>query len=149
MKPALSRLPNRARPRQRGVSLIAAVFLLVVLSGLGVAILNISTSQQIGSAMDVQGSRAYQAARAGIEWGLYKQLIPQGSAKACVFSSTTFKLPAGTTLSSFYVTVTCADSNLGALLRHRMVATSCNVAGGCPNASNNIDYVQRRIQVDF
>jgi MSHA biogenesis protein MshP len=136
------------RARQRGVSLIAAIFLLVVLTGLGVAIVSMSTSQQIASAMDVQGSRAYQAARAGIEWGLYKQLIPQGAAKACVFSSTTFKLPVGTTLSNFYVTVTCTDSSLGTLLRHRMVATACNVAGGC-TASNNIDYVQRRIQVDF
>lgn len=136
--------------RARGVSLISAIFLLVVISGLGVAMLTISTSQSIGSAMDVQGARAYQAARAGIEWGLYQQ-APQTTAKACVFATTTFQLPAGTTLSSFTVTVTCTDAAQDApLLRHRMTAVACNQPSTiCPNPSNSLDYVQRRIQVDF
>jgi MSHA biogenesis protein MshP len=58
--------------RIRGFALVSAIFILVVLAALGAFIVNISTSQQIGSALDVQGVRAYQAARAGIEWGLYQ-----------------------------------------------------------------------------
>ena len=71
---------------QRGFSIITAIFLLVVLSFLGIAMVSFSTSQHQSSAMDVMGSRAYQAARAGIEWAAYKvvnepqpALAPPGS----------------------------------------------------------------------
>ncbi|MFH0935175.1 MAG: agglutinin biogenesis protein MshP, partial [Pseudomonadota bacterium] len=56
---------------QQGFSLVSAIFLLVVLAGLGVAMVSISTTQNQGLAMDVMGSRAYQAASAGIEWAAY------------------------------------------------------------------------------
>ena len=61
----------------RGFSIVSAIFLLVVLSLLGSLMLTFSTVQHITGAQDVQGSRAYQAARAGIEWGLY-QLLQTG-----------------------------------------------------------------------
>lgn len=92
----------------RGFAIVAAIFILVVLSALGAFILSISSQQQIGSALDVQGVRAYQAARAGLEWGLYRQLQ---SVPASCSSTATFQLPAtATTLSGFYVTVTCTAS---------------------------------------
>ena len=93
-------MPRMAR--QRGFSLFSAIFLLVMLSALGAAIVKVSTSSQIAAAIEIQGERAYQAARAGIEWGLYRQLR-DNSCEAV----TSFKLPAGTTLSSFTVTVIC------------------------------------------
>jgi MSHA biogenesis protein MshP len=49
------------------------------------------------------GSRAYQAARAGIEWATYQVTNPAGP--TCP-ASTTLTLGA-TTLSAFTVTVTC------------------------------------------
>ena len=58
--------------RTRGFALLSAIFILVVLATLGAFILNVSSSQQIGSALDIQGVRAYQAARAGIEWGVHQ-----------------------------------------------------------------------------
>lgn len=143
----------RRMRRARGVSLVTAIFLLVVLAGLGAAMMTVATSQQASSSMDIQGARAYQAARAGIEWGLYKQLISNGNSAACFTSPTSFALPSGSTLTGFSVTVTCtADTTIAALPRHRVVAIACNQpASGnvCPNYSNSIDYVQRRIQVDF
>jgi MSHA biogenesis protein MshP len=96
----------------KGFSIVSAIFLLVILTALGAAILNISTVQHASSALDVQGARAYQAARAGIEWGLYTKL--QTSTKntycnnAATPTSTSFSMPAGTTLSSFTVTVVCS-----------------------------------------
>jgi MSHA biogenesis protein MshP len=139
-----------AATRQRGVSLITAIFLLVVLAGLGVAMLTISTTQQAGAALDMQGSRAYQAARAGIEWALYQQRWT--SADPCASGyKTSFALPAGTTLSSYTVTVECAITTLSTLKRYRIIATACNqpASGACPNASNSPDYVQRRIQIEI
>ena len=50
---------------QRGFSLISAIFLLVVIAALGTFAVTLSTSQQQSAALDVLGSRAYQAARAG------------------------------------------------------------------------------------
>lgn len=60
---------------QKGFSLVTAIFLLVVLAFLGAMMTSFFGSQQQGLAVDVLGSRAYQAARAGIEWGAYNVSI--------------------------------------------------------------------------
>ena len=49
--------------RSKGFSIISAIFIVVVLAALGAAILTVSTSQQLGAAVDLSGSRAYFAAR--------------------------------------------------------------------------------------
>ncbi|MES2325322.1 MAG: agglutinin biogenesis protein MshP [Pseudomonadota bacterium] len=133
------------RTRMQGASLITAIFLLVVLAGLGVAMVTLSTSQQKSSTMDVLGTRAYLAARAGAEWGVYGVLQGGG---ACATS--TFSMPAGAgTLSPFNVTVACATVTQFGIVRRQVTATACNQAGGCGNASNNPDYVQRVVTVEF
>lgn len=138
---------------QRGVGLVTAIFLLVILSALAVALLSIATASQSAAALDVQGARAYQAARAGIEWGLYQNL--RTASRRCD-ASYSFAMPAASSLNGFIVTVTCArqrDLNPGdpaALDRWLITATACNLqapGGSCPNASNSTDYVQRRIEV--
>lgn len=130
----------------RGFAIFSAIFILVVLATLGAFILNISSSQQIGSALDVQGARAYQAARAGIEWGLYQRL--QGG--ACAAASNF--VPGGTTFSDFTVSVTCvatADANGGPTIV-AIVSTACNQpnGGACPNTVNPGSlYIERRLAV--
>jgi MSHA biogenesis protein MshP len=143
--------PSRSRRlphRSRGVGLVTAIFLLVVLAGLGVAMVSIFTSQQASSTLDLQGARAYQAARAGIEWGLFQQL-QKGK---CDPSGTSFALPAGSSLEGFVVTVTCTGTGAAPLTRHVIVATACSLqraGGGCPHATDSPDYVQRRIEVQI
>jgi MSHA biogenesis protein MshP len=61
---------TRSASHQRGFAAVAAVFLVVILAGLGAFMLTFSNTQQLTSAQDVQGSRAYWAARAGLGWGL-------------------------------------------------------------------------------
>lgn len=132
----------------RGFALFTAIFILVVLAALGAFILNISSSQQIGSALDMQGVRAYHAARAGIEWGLYQQL--QGGV-ACPAGNF---VPPAATLSGFTVSVTCvatADAHGGPTVRE-LTATACNRpnAGACPNTvTPGTLYVERRLTVTF
>jgi MSHA biogenesis protein MshP len=135
--------------RQAGASLVTAIFLLVILAMLAVAIVGVSGSHQTASALDVQGVRAYQAARAGIEWGLYKQLRP--AAQPACFATTTFALPAGSSLSGFTVTVQCNVTNgPGTLQRFQIISTACNQPGpACPNPGPSTDYVQRMVQVEF
>ena len=55
---------------QHGFAAIAAIFLVVLLAALGAFMVGFSNTQQLNSAQDVQGSRAYWAARSGLGWGL-------------------------------------------------------------------------------
>ncbi|MCX9155078.1 hypothetical protein OPU71_02955 [Niveibacterium sp. 24ML] len=87
--------------RERGFLLPAAVFLLVVLAGLAAFLLRVGATAQQGAALDVQGARAYQAARAGIELGLFQ--VQRNN--ACT-ASQTVPLPVG--LNGFSVTLTCS-----------------------------------------
>lgn len=70
------------RKYQQGFSIISAIFLLVVLAFLGVAMTSFSSYQHQSAAMDVMGSRAYQAARSGIEWAAFKVSLQVNSSVA-------------------------------------------------------------------
>jgi MSHA biogenesis protein MshP len=100
-------LPNPFR--QRGFSIITALFLLVILSLLGALMITLSTTQQVSSVLDVQGTQAFRAARAGIEWG-----IGRASGGNCVGSSTL-------TIESHTVLVTCSSSTFDEAGTSRMV----------------------------
>jgi MSHA biogenesis protein MshP len=138
-----------ARRRSAGMGLVTAIFLLVVLAGLGVAMVNIFTSQQQSSNLDVQGARAYQAARAGIDWGLFQQLR-NGWCKDAN-DRATFQLPGASSLSAFTVIVQCTVT-AEPVKRWVIEATACNqlaADGSCGNASNSPDYVERKVEVQI
>ncbi len=88
---------------QRGFVLVSAIFLLLVIAALGLFTVTISTTQQQSLVMDAQGSRAYQAAKAGIEWSIY-QITKRGGTCATLAQPI---MPAGTQLSAFAVLVAC------------------------------------------
>ena len=87
--------------KQRGFALVSAVVLIVVLALLGAMIVSLSTTQQVSSVRDLYGSRAYFAAKAGIEWGAYQAL----QASSCNATSTLPALSSGA--AGFAVVVTC------------------------------------------
>ncbi len=94
---------------QRGFAAIAAIFLVVVLAALGGFMLTFSNSQQLTSAQDVQGVRAYWAARAGLEWAFVNII-----ATPAVCPNTARTQMAGTvpaTVNGFTLTVFCTRSN--------------------------------------
>lgn len=141
-------LPPRRR-NEAGLGLVTAIVLLVVLSGMAVALVTLSTAQQATSSLDLLGARAYQAARAGIEVGLFRGRRNDVCAgEAAPFS---FDMPAPSSLAGFSVTVVCVPSG-GAPLVRRLTATACNRPDGngrCPNQSNHPDYVQRVLHAQF
>jgi MSHA biogenesis protein MshP len=107
---------------QHGFSIVTAIFLIVVLALLGVFIVSVTGLQQSSQQVDLQGVRAYQAARAGIEWAAFQVLDPNNTQNAadctsgpgstpimpaCPASPTTLSALAGS-LGPFAVTVTCA-----------------------------------------
>ena len=103
-RPALTAARDPERRSQRGFAIVSAIFLLVVLSALGAFMVTFSTVQHTSSAQDVQGTRAYQAARAGIEWGAY-QILRNTSCAA----STSLTPPAAS-LTGFGVKVQCVPT---------------------------------------
>ena len=149
--------------QQRGVVIVAAIFILVVLSALAAFVVSVSTNQQVGAALDTQGFRAYQTARAGIEWGMHRSLeVAVGTCPGGGSSSTHSFTPPATanTLAGMTVTVRCvktADANGGPDV-YDLSATSCNqpVAGwtettaACPNTSTATGlYIERQITVSY
>jgi MSHA biogenesis protein MshP len=142
-----------SRSRQAGLGLVTAIFLLIVLAGLGVASVTLFTSQQASASLYIEGAKAYQAARAGIEWGLYEQLR-QGRCAA----SHSFGFPVASVLGSFQVTVSCRaiddlkNADGEPLMRWRIGAVACNqpVDGVCGGqTTTSPDYVQRRLEVEI
>ncbi|HEY6280567.1 MAG TPA: hypothetical protein VIW72_02070 [Burkholderiales bacterium] len=98
---------------QSGFLLVTAIFLLVILAALGAFILTISGTQQTGSALDVQGSRAYQAARAGIEWGSYQVLNAGATYVQSKSATSALASPLTTIVVSFTSVVTSGHTVAG------------------------------------
>jgi MSHA biogenesis protein MshP len=119
----------------RGFSLPTAIFLLVILALLGAFMVSLSTTQNVMSAQDVQGSRAYNAARAGMEWALYNLQLP---ATTCPAS------PTSLTVDGFTVSVTCslATHDEGGTTRYIFYIASTASTGG---AIGTVGRVERMV----
>jgi MSHA biogenesis protein MshP len=141
---------NRFQPsprREAGVGIVTAIFLLVVLAGLGVAMVGVYTAQQASSNLDLLGARAYQAARAGLEWGIFRA---RQDPPVCE-GRNSFPMPSGTSLTGFTVVVNCnRPINQAGLTRYVITATACNMPdaqGDCP-AVNNAESVKRTLEAE-
>lgn len=62
--------------RDRGISLIAVLFILIVLGGLAAVMAQMGATQHVGYLLSQEGKQAYYAARSGLEWGRH-QVITQ------------------------------------------------------------------------
>jgi MSHA biogenesis protein MshP len=129
---------------QGGFTLVSAVFLIVVLASLSAYLVNLRLYQEAGGTLDTLGTRAYAAARSGVEWGAYNSLRNS----ACAASTS---LALGGTLSGFTVTVTCNtagpyDEGGVAVNVDTVVGTACNSAT-CPPAIPGPNYVERQMTV--
>ncbi len=139
-----------ALSNQQGFGAIAAIMILVILAVLAAAIVSLGTTQQMTSAQDVMSAKAWQAARAGNEWGLYQAL--KGTWTSCSGASQSLDLTADT---GFHVTVSC-DSwpyNEGETVPgtpqtvrlYRITAVACPAAA-CPATDASVagaGYIER------
>ena len=136
---------HHPRQRQRGFSLIAAIFIVVVLAVLGAFMVTLNVLQHATSAAALQGARAFQAAQSGIEWGVYQAL--HGAACSAAPAQTTsgpFALN-GAGLSDFQVTVTCTYT------QYQEQSTNYNVytisATATYGTFGNPDFVSRSLVI--
>lgn len=135
---------SRAPRTECGFVLPTAIFLLVILAALGGYMVSLSRTSQLSSALDIQGGRAYQAARAGIEWAAWQLL--QNPAPSCASVSPPVVLTG--TLAAFSVNVSCIQSGSytdGADTVEIYQVTSTATSG----LPGEVDYVERQIQASF
>jgi MSHA biogenesis protein MshP len=149
----MTRHALRRMQAPRGFGSVAILVVLVVLATLAAAIVKLSASAQAGSALGDLSSRADQAARSGVEWGLYQAF--KGSWTACAGSSQTLDLRTDLGMS---VTVSCTVNsyNEGELVPgtpkvlrvYTIDALACN-SSTCPDNARAAQpgYVERRRQV--
>jgi MSHA biogenesis protein MshP len=129
------------RKAQRGLGAIAAIVILVMLAGLAAFMANLSSSQQVGSSLDVQGVKAFAAAQSGVEWALYQSLKSSSCAASTDLGA----------LDGMNVTVTCsatAVTEQGSTANiYAITSTACNLPTGssCPGNTTSPLYVERRV----
>jgi MSHA biogenesis protein MshP len=129
---------------QQGFAAIAAIFLVVVLAALGGFMVTFSNTQQLTSAQDVQGSRAYWAARAGLEWAVVA--IP--AAPALCPNAVPTLVAAPTPIDGFAIQIRCSQNAYaeGGAARTIYTFESRASAGG---AVGGIGYVERSLSASL
>jgi len=152
----------------RGFAFIAALFLLVVLGAFLAFVTTISMNAQASAALSVQGVRAYEGARAGIEWATYQILdprqaingaitIPPGCFGTFINGSSPSQFTSSPTapgdLGQFSITVTCVrypDNGASpnyyeeGTLRTAVYDVIATATLGTPGTA---EYVERQLQV--
>lgn len=93
------------RGRQRGMSMVVAIFLIVVIASLAAFAVSVGDAASRSTSLHLQADRALAAARAGTEWAAYRALVQD----QCT-PSTTLNLNQAA-LRGFRVTVSCTRSN--------------------------------------
>ena len=157
---------TRSLQGQRGLGVIAAIVVLVILAALAAGMMAFSTGLQVASAQDIQSARAWQAAKAGNEWGLIQVLDSAagiwrqgGPADPCPAAPGVGAVVSGapldlTALTGFRVAVSvqCWRYNEGetapsvarVVRLYRIEAIACN-AVACPAAdASGQGYIERR-----
>ena len=138
---------RRATPRpQRGFAAIAAIFVGVVLAALGGFMVTFSNTQQLTSAQDLQGTRAYWAARAGLEWG-----VGSVSAVADPSTLTSSTCTASTPLSidSFSVAVACSVDTYVEAGTNKYIVQIRSVASTSAGTPGSIGYIERSVSASM
>ena len=137
--------------RNRGFAMPVIVGLIAVFAAiLGVALVNLSAGQQVGFGLDLQGVRAYHAARAGAEWGMYHVLRPGFGGCAGINGRT---VVFGDNLTGFRATLACRASlheeGGGNVTLFAITSTACNDGADCTVAPSPppLTYVNRQVRV--
>lgn len=139
---------------EKGFSLITAIFLLVVLATLMGYMVSLRVVQQSTVVMSVQGARAFQAARSGLEYGIFQVLGPGATAASaaawCAAPGSISFAPVEPALNSFRVTLGCLHSDH---VEGAVTVTSYEIDALAQNGDFTSgsdappDYVSRRIRV--
>ena len=125
------------RGAQRGFSLVAAIFLLVVLAALGAYAVRLTVFQSQTATSGLRAAQAYHAARSGAAWAAYRAV------HGGVCAPATLALAGGGT-AGFMVSMTCTQqSYVEGTATVRVFVLDVRATSG---AFGSTDYVSRRLQ---
>ena len=75
---------------QTGVSIVTAIFLIVVLSLMGVGMVSILTTSKQSISQEYTSAKAYMTARSCLQWGMYQAAYPAVSPPVSLEATNTF-----------------------------------------------------------
>lgn len=90
--------------RERGFAIIAAIFLVVMLGTIALALFAISSATHQSAALQVREAKALNAARAGIQYAAFTEISSGVDGAACN-SASTFSI------NGYNISVTCSGSS--------------------------------------
>ena len=147
-------MKDRALMRRcQGFALMMAVFMIVTLAAIGVYLVTMSTGQMAAASQDEQATRAYQAARTGVDWGAYQLLQNSGGSfgTGCAPGPVTQVITLSQGLIGFYSRVQCQQVGIGeteagvTVNVYRLTVTGCNISSACGSVGPT--YVERQLQL--
>jgi MSHA biogenesis protein MshP len=94
-----------SRGRQRGMSLVVAIFLIVIVALLAAFAVSAGTAANESANLRLLTDRALAAARAGTEWGAYRALVQNQCAASTVINLNQ------AALRGYRITVNCTRTN--------------------------------------
>jgi len=126
---------------QHGFAAIAAIFLVVMLAAFGAFMVSFSNTQQLNSAQDLQGSRAYWAARTGLEWA-----IPSVIANPALCIATMASVPQP--MAGFTIAVSCTPrtytEGTATVNIYRFTSTAST-----PGTAGSVGFVERSVSASM
>jgi MSHA biogenesis protein MshP len=136
------------KQKQQGFILPMAIFLIVIVTILGLALLKMNQFNNQESNFSILQNKAYFAAKTGLDYGLY-QALDNGS---CSNTGNTINIP-GNYFLGFKATYSCqsiTQNEAGTThTYYQVTSVGCNTSNNqCPDANGkptNDDYVQRSL----
>lgn len=129
--------------------MVTAIFMLVIMATLAAYLVRVSSLGQLGSALDYDRARAYQAAQAGVQWAGYQ--IYQAASNGCTAAGVDVALDAAA-FPGIGLSVTCTPAVSGTVTTYTVLAIACTPASGgthCPLATPGTNYVEQALWARF
>jgi MSHA biogenesis protein MshP len=124
---------------QRGMSLVAAIFVVVIVASLAAFAVTTTRATRDATTLQLRADRALAAARAGAEWGVYRALPPRNVCPASQALNLT-----QVALRNFNVTVNCVRTQPEGTYWVVDITSTASVGNfGAP------DYAYRRVVTRF
>ncbi|QLF92446.1 hypothetical protein HW090_04230 [Pseudomonas sp. ABC1] len=131
--------PDLSYRSQAGFGLVAAIFVMLIVAGAIAAMMQLATTQHGTVVLALQQARAYQAAKAGVEWGI-------GAVETTGCSNFSAQKKEFPNLSGFNVEISCTNETIlvpeeesGSVTIYEITSTAEYGASGSP------DYAYRRL----
>jgi MSHA biogenesis protein MshP len=140
---------NRRLRCQSGFGVIAAIVVLVVLASLAGFIVSQTTTQSLTLAQDIQGARAYQAARNGVEWAVARWLetAPSDTARCPGTEASMSTVGTITGLDGFDVEVQTALTTTSGGLQFCRIQATARPTGTTSANAGALSYIERQVRI--